>query len=100
MNPTSVSFEPIYRLNDLNRLEWVESSQSEEDWSNIHRAVQAYLSTLDADVRSSVPDVLVRAGSTRARVWSLFSYRTYHLSELSGIDAVVVGVTLKPSGGD
>ncbi len=64
-----------------------------EPWIELHEGVQEQLAALESDVRQSMSDVRVTSGSTRGKMFLLFSYRTFSLPD-SDIDPVVAGVTL------
>lgn len=76
----------------------VASSESTADpyqvWPDADRAVQVELAALDEAVRRAVPGVRVRPGSNVAKAWLLFSYRVYDPPTDSGVDPVVVGVSI------
>ncbi len=70
------------------------------NWDQVHAQVQASLDVLSHEVRSRCPSVFVRrGGNTSGRVWYLYSYREFNLSEDdSEVEDTVAGLTFSPEG--
>ena len=71
---------------------------TEVDWEGIDDAVQFILDDLAEDVRRSSPPIMSMPGSTSARAFRLFSYRTFDAPEGETIDAVIVGLLFEEQG--
>jgi hypothetical protein len=83
---TEAIYEPAYRLDDLERLDFL-------DWDEVHDAVQLVLRSLDEPVGRLSTGCHAVAGRNSARAWQLFSYRTFKPLAGSEIDPIVVGIT-------
>jgi hypothetical protein len=70
------------------------------DWDEVHSQVQAAFDVLARQVRSRCPAVVVRAGGrTAGRVWSLYSFRAFNLTEDdTEAEDVVAAMTFSPAG--
>jgi hypothetical protein len=72
------------------------------EWDQVHGQVQAALDVLAQRVRSRCPSVIVRIGGrTSGRVWFLYSYREFNLSEDdSEAEDIVAGINFSGEGDD
>jgi hypothetical protein len=78
-----------------------DSGLTPADWDQVHGQVQAALDVLARRVLSRCPAVVVRAGRRNAgRVWSLYSYRPFNLTEDdTEAEDVVAAMTFSPTAG-
>jgi hypothetical protein len=72
------------------------------EWDRVHEQVQAALEMLARRVRSRCPSVIARAGGrTVGRVWFLYSYREFNLTEDdSEAEDITVGMLFSAQGGN
>ena len=80
---TTVTYEPISRVEGLERLDLL-------DLDEIDDLVQGIL----REINPQLPGVQAHSGRNAGRSWLLFSYRTFEPPPASGIDPVVVGINL------
>jgi hypothetical protein len=77
-----------------------DSGLTPADWDQVHAQVQAALAVLAQRVRARCPAVVVGPGRrTAGRVWSLYSYREFNLTEDdAAAEDVVAGMMFSPTG--
>jgi hypothetical protein len=70
------------------------------DWDQIHGQVQAAFDVLAQRVRARCPGVVVRSGRrTAGRVWSLYSYREFNLTDDdTEAEDIVAAMMFSPTG--
>ena len=77
-------------------LERLDFREAAGDWPRLRDLVQSDLGALDAGVFAALPTARVHTGWNRDGAGCFFAYRVYDPPPSSPIDALVVGVSVKP----
>jgi hypothetical protein len=93
MSATALFYDAPPRTYGLDRLDMRGDNETGNDWSDLRDMVQGELARLDIPVRAGLRSVETQTGWNRGGGANLFAYRTYDAPN-SGIDPVVVGVTI------